>query len=144
MIERAESDASSLRRLPAEDTKQNLQLEVDIIEEAIESGMPEYYGVQRLGWMASRFLDEKNSDVPLALEMDNCVRRILLAIRLTREKALDLAVNHSNDLSEDDPDFDTLREICWLLPDLKRHVRHVRDEQLVGEICIRFSNDRLA
>lgn len=131
LIEHAQFDASPRRSLSPDRERANLELAVELIEDAQDDGMPPYYAASRLALLASAILksDRELADVPDAIQPDNLAKRILDTFRLSADQAV-LVASRLRGAGRDEPataESDALREIDWLLPDLGMLSGHITD-----------------
>jgi hypothetical protein len=131
----------------------NVALAVELVEIAVDEGMPDYLGAS---WIA-RFArtvginDARSAHVSEVLNPDNVARRILTTFQLTRQEAIEEAARRRAELLESEdawfkpgdqigslPDTggehaDRLQKVEYLMPELELVVEHVRDRALAAE-----------
>lgn len=131
LIERAQSEADPSHGLPADQVRERMEFAVELIEAAQDDGMAPHYAASRLAFLTSAILrSEATFDgMPDALIPDNLARRILGCFRLDIGEALVTAAR-SREMDLDDPGdefYSALRDITWLLPDLRMLAPHLED-----------------
>jgi hypothetical protein len=135
-IEHAEFDAHPRRETVPEQLLSNLYFAVKIIELAVADGMPLKFAVDRLTRLALGILksDQPSSDLPDQLTPDNLAQRAIKSFRLRRSQALTVAsrlrASSEGYGGEDDTESEALRDINWLLTDLRALYPYVSDQNI--------------
>jgi hypothetical protein len=152
LLERAQAEIRGAGLL-APGRGEAMVLAVEIVESAINDGMPDYLAASWFARMAltGGAIDNRSSDTPEALEPDHVARRILGAFGLTRAEAIEEAARRRQELLQNDDAWfkpgdqvrsvrdpsnqhvDPLQKIEYLTPELELVAEHIRDPQLAAE-----------
>jgi len=137
LIESAEFDASPARGLPPDQTRVNVEFAVELIEMAQRDGMASYYAASRLALLASVMLKAGLLEgLPAAITPNELVRRIMDTFRLEKSKALAVAerLSHASPDEPADVESDALRDMNWVLPDLRTLLPYLSDDELASRV----------
>jgi hypothetical protein len=153
LLERALSDLA-VPGLPAAGRAEAVAFAVELVEIAVEDGMPDYLGARWFARIARTggTIDGRTENVPDVLTPDNVARRVLEAFVLTRPEAVEEAARRRRELLDSDdawfkpgvlistmPDaddelVDRLQKVEYLMPELEALVEHIRDPALGAEV----------
>lgn len=115
----------------------NVHLAVELVEDAVEDGMPPYHEVRALIPVARAAVGSglRVADLPDAVTPNSVTRRALASFRLSKAQALTVAACCRADPGgERDDDSDALGEINWLLPDVEFFLEQLTDPLLAAEV----------